>query len=68
MYVIFHSTRPHIVLDTAETLEEVAAALAARREPGLAVCVNHDGLTGDLDAGEQRELDTRLDALRRGVG
>jgi hypothetical protein len=68
MYVIFDPARPHIALDTSETLEDVAAALAARPEPGLTVCVNHDGLTGNLDAGEQRELDARLHALRRVAG
>jgi len=68
MYVMFDPARPHIVLGTSETLEEIAAALAARPEPGLTVCVNHDGLTGSLDAREQRELDGRLYALRRAAG
>jgi hypothetical protein len=68
MYVMLDPARPHIVLDTSETLEGIAAAVAARPEPGLTVCVNQDGLTGNLDAGEQRELDARLDALRRAAG
>jgi|NGEPerStandDraft_6_1074524.scaffolds.fasta_scaffold84901_2 hypothetical protein len=68
MYVIFDPAQPHIVLDTSETLEDIATALAARPEPGLAVCVNHDGLTGKVDAREQRELDARLHALRRVAG
>jgi hypothetical protein len=68
MYVIFDPAKPHIVLGTSETLEGIAAALAARPEPGLTVCVNHDGLTGNLDAREQRELDTRFHALRRVPG
>jgi hypothetical protein len=68
MYVIFDPAQPHVVLDTSETIEDIATALAARPEPGLAVCVNHDGLTGNLDAREQRELDARLHALRRAAG
>ena len=68
MYVILDPARPHIVLDTSETLEGIATALAARPEPGLAVCVNRDGLTGNLDAREQSELDARLHALRRVAG
>jgi hypothetical protein len=68
MYVMFDPARPHIVLGTSETLEDIAAALAARPEAGLVVCVNRDGLTGNLDAGEQRELDARLHALRRAAG
>ena len=68
MYVIFDPAKPHIVLDTSETLEDIATTLAARPEPGLTVCVNHDGLTGSLDAREQRELDAQLHALRRVAG
>ena len=68
MYVMFDPARPHIVLGTSETLEDIATALAARPESGLTVSVNHDGLTGDLDAGEQRELDARLHALRQAAG
>jgi len=68
MYVMFDRARPHVVLGTSETLEGIAIALAARPEPGLAVCVNHDGLTGNLDAREQSELDARLRALRRVAG
>jgi hypothetical protein len=33
-------------------------------ELGLTGCVNHDGLTRNLDADEQRELDALFDALR----
>jgi hypothetical protein len=65
---MFDPARPHIVLGTSETLEDIATALAARPEPGLAVCVNRDGMTENLDAGEQRELDARLHALRRVAG
>jgi hypothetical protein len=68
MYVMFDPAEPHIVVGTSETLEEIAAALAARPESGVTVCVNHDGLTGNLDASEQRELDARLHALRRAGG
>jgi hypothetical protein len=68
MYVIFDPAQPYIALDTSGTLEDIATALAARPEPGLTVCVNHDGLTGNLDAHEQRELDARLHALRRVAG
>ena len=68
IYVIFDPARPHIALDTSDTLEGIATALAARPEPGLTVCVNHDGLTGSLDAREQSELDARLHALRRTAG
>ena len=35
MYVMFDPARPHIVLGTSESLEGIAAALAARPEPGL---------------------------------
>jgi hypothetical protein len=68
MYVIFDPARPHIALGTSETLEDIATVLAARPEPGLTVCVNHDGLTGNLDAREQRELDAQLHALRQAAG
>jgi hypothetical protein len=64
MFVIFDPARPHIALNTAEALKDIADALVARPESGLIVCVNQDGLTRNLDAGEQRELDARLDALR----
>ena len=57
-----------VLVELAETLEDIATALAARPEPALTVCVNHDGLTGNLDAREQRELDARLHALRRAAG
>jgi hypothetical protein len=63
VFVIFHPKRPHLALDTAETLEDIAAALAARSEDDLMVCVNQDGLTRSLDAREQLEFDARLDAL-----
>jgi hypothetical protein len=68
MYLMLDPARPHIVLGTSQTLEGIATALAARPEPGLTVCVNHDGLTGNLDAGEQRELDARLHDLRQVAG
>jgi hypothetical protein len=68
MYVMFDPAKPHIVLGTSETLEGIAAALAGRPEPGLTVCVNHDGLTGNLDVREQGELDARFHALRRVPG
>lgn len=64
MFVIFDPRQPHIALDAAESLEDAAAALAARPEPGLTVAVNRDGLTRDLNTDEQRDLDTRLNALR----
>ena len=57
VYVMFDPAQPHIVLGTSETLEDIATVLAARPEPALTVCVNHDGLTGNLDARQQRELD-----------
>ena len=68
MYVMFDPAKPHIVLGTSETLEGIAAALAARAEPGLMVCVNRDGLSGSLDVGEQCELEARLHALREVAG
>lgn len=64
VFVIVNPARPYVALDSAETLEDIAAALVARSAPGLTVCVNRDGLTRDLDAAEQRELDVHLDALR----
>jgi hypothetical protein len=64
VFVIFDPTRPHVALDAAETLEAIAIALIARPEPGLTVCINQDGLTRDLDAGERHELDALLDSLR----
>jgi len=68
MYVMFDPARPHIVLGTSETLEGIATALAARPEPGLTVCINRDGLTGNLEEREQRELDALLHTLRRAAG
>lgn len=68
MYVIFDPAQPHIALGTSDALEDIATVLAARPEPGLTVCVNHDGLTGNLDAREQRELDAQLHALRQAAG
>jgi hypothetical protein len=57
MYVIFDPDEPHIALDTAGTLDRIAAALALRSESGPTVCVNQDGLSRSLNDAEQRELD-----------
>jgi hypothetical protein len=62
VFVIFHSDRPHVALDTAETLEDVVAALTARPEADLTVCVNHDGLTRSLAEG--RMMDELRGAFR----
>jgi hypothetical protein len=64
VFVTFDPAQPHIALDSAETLEDIAAALTARSTAGLTVCVNRDGDTRDLNADEQRTLDARLDTLR----
>lgn len=64
MYVIFNPARPHIALESADSLEAIAEALAARDEPDLTVCVNADGLSRGLSEAEQRELEGRLYALR----
>jgi hypothetical protein len=40
VFVIYDPQRPHIALHAAQTLKDVAAALAERREPGLTVGVN----------------------------
>jgi hypothetical protein len=73
MYVIFDPAQPHIALDSADTLDAIATALAARTESGLAVYVNRDGLSRGLEDAEQRELDERLQQLhaspsRDGIG
>jgi len=64
MYVIFSRADPHIALDTGETLDSIATALASRPERGLMVCVNEDGLSRPLQVAEQRELDERIGELR----
>lgn len=64
MYVISDPAHPHVVLDISGSLEAVAAALASRPESGLAVYVNRDGLSHELDAAEQRELNDLLHAAR----
>ena len=65
MFVIFQSTRPHIALASADSLENIARALMARLERDLVVCVNRDGLSRGLDAAEQHELDACLYELRQ---
>jgi hypothetical protein len=56
------------VLDTAETLDSIAIALASRAERGLTVCVNQDGLSRALNAAEQHEIDERIHELRSLAG
>jgi hypothetical protein len=68
MYVIYSPAEPHIALDTGETFDSIATALASRPERGLTVCVNQDGLSRALHVAEQRELDERIGELRSLTG
>jgi hypothetical protein len=57
LYILTDPDRPHLVLFSATTLAEAAAALAARPDPGrLAVSFNEDGFSRPLDSAEQAEL------------
>jgi len=64
MYVICDPAQPHVALGVGATLEGIAEELAARSEPDLVVYVSQDGLSHDLDAAEQLELDERVQAAR----
>lgn len=59
--MIFDPAQPHVALDT---IDAIAAVIASRRESGLTVCVNQDGLSHTLSADEQREREDRLREAR----
>jgi hypothetical protein len=64
MYAIYAREAPHIVLDSAATLDGVATALSARRGADLVVCWNQDGYSRGLKEGERREVEGRVRELR----
>ena len=64
MYVISDTSRPHVAVGMAATLQGIAVALAPRSEPNLVVLVNEDGLSRGLHEDERRELDERVGAVR----
>jgi hypothetical protein len=68
IYVLYARSAPHIVLDSAATLDGIATALSSRRGADLTVCVNQDGHSRGLTDPERREVDERVRELRRLAG
>jgi hypothetical protein len=64
MYVIYARDAPHIMLDSAATLDGVATALSSRRGADLVVCWNQDGHSRGLSEAELREVEGRVRELR----
>jgi hypothetical protein len=64
MYVIYASGAPHIMLDSAGTLDGIATALSSRRRADLIVCWNQDGHSRGLKEAERREVEERVRELR----
>jgi len=68
MYVIFDPARPHIALDSADTLDAIATALSSKGRSDLTACVSQDGHSRGLSEAEQHELDARVRDLRSLAG
>lgn len=66
--MISDPAQPHLVLAIAKTLEAIADELAAMPKSDLEVYVSQDGLSHDLNAAEQAELDERVKAKRLSSG